>query len=824
MAWKNTFAVTFPPDAPKTSTIEIHDWIFEELKLSEKEVIAVICKDAMKKVMIKVNDEKKCEETVMEGGGKRVFVHSDKTETEVKLDLVAGQAKYIRIHELPVEIEHVEVVKALERYGRVLNVTHEMWRGHKLKVMNGVRGVRIELQKHVPSYINVGEWRVWTQYKNQPQTCAICDGPHMRAACPQRRRRQDEQPERPLSYAMLLRKQRDVPTPPHKDNEFFKDNEKKREEEQHKEDREKEGKEDEAKKGKGGEESEETEEKEKTEQEKDKGEGKAEWTVQVPKKNKKFNFMFDASGLTDESEAPQTITFTEAAFDATMAQEIQLSNRYDAISPEKRGGADGQDLQDDEEGKRKIRAFCAALSRETRRDEETLLRFYSACLDELSAERSSNPAVVPRIASIKEKTLAIMKRRLAGAAARAKCVDVQDELTSVHHVAAAVRRKKANSISSLDGTAGQRLTEQEEISEYVHGHFQKLFQPPTDNGQQETPLLDEVEACITEADNEALLASITAEELLQAVRLCPRNKSPGEDGLTAELYLEAWDVIGEDLREVFNEMLGRRSVAPSHKQGVMVLIPKVTKPSKIGDLRPVTLLDVDGKIYSRVMTRRMEKLQKKMLHPMQVQSGSDRTMHGALADIRDLISVVDEANRQRGSKVGACMVSVDIAGAFNNPRADSRRRRGTRDQAAALQRARLAQSTILGEVIGPTITDEDNEALLRPVTKEELLEALKLSPRGRSPGEDGLTAEFYLATWSVLGEDFLDVANAMLDRRKVAPSHKVGVMTLIPKVASVERIGDLRPITLLNVDGKVFSRVVTRRLCALQPKLLHPMQ
>ena len=45
-------------------------------------------------------------------------------------------------------------------------------------------------------------------------------------------------------------------------------------------------------------------------------------------------------------------------------------------------------------------------------------------------------------------------------------------------------------------------------------------------------------------------------------------------------------------------------------------------------------------------------------------------MHDALADVQDSIAVVDLGNQQRGARVGACLVALDIAGSFNNVRHD----------------------------------------------------------------------------------------------------------------------------------------------------------
>ena len=56
--------------------------------------------------------------------------------------------------------------------------------------------------------------------------------------------------------------------------------------------------------------------------------------------------------------------------------------------------------------------------------------------------------------------------------------------------------------------------------------------------------------------------------------------------------------------------------------------------------------------------------------------------------------------------------------------------------------------------------DEQEQALCEGLlTVEECREALKGMDTGKSPGIDGLTAEFYLAFWAVLGNDPVEVLN-----------------------------------------------------------------
>ena len=56
--------------------------------------------------------------------------------------------------------------------------------------------------------------------------------------------------------------------------------------------------------------------------------------------------------------------------------------------------------------------------------------------------------------------------------------------------------------------------------------------------------------------------------------------------------------------------------------------------------------------------------------------------------------------------------------------------------------------------------DEQEQASCEGLlTVEECREALNGMDTGKSPGIDGLTAEFYVAFWAVLGSDLVEVLN-----------------------------------------------------------------
>ena len=73
----------------------------------------------------------------------------------------------------------------------------------------------------------------------------------------------------------------------------------------------------------------------------------------------------------------------------------------------------------------------------------------------------------------------------------------------------------------------------------------------------------------------------------------------------AEVYLATWDVIGDAISEVMNQMWSNRSVPKQLLQGVITLIAKNSRPPLVEDYHPITLLDVDTKLLARLMARRL---------------------------------------------------------------------------------------------------------------------------------------------------------------------------------------------------------------------------
>jgi len=96
---------------------------------------------------------------------------------------------------------------------------------------------------------------------------------------------------------------------------------------------------------------------------------------------------------------------------------------------------------------------------------------------------------------------------------------------------------------------------------------------------------------------------------------------------------------------------------------------------------------------------------------------------------------------------------------------------------------------------------------------------------GKSPGSDGLTSEFYKRFWDEVGEDvFKSIKNAF-DKGELSIWQKRGIITLLPKKDKpTDVLNNLRPVTLLNGDYKIATKVIANRLAEVLPDIISPNQ
>lgn len=123
-----------------------------------------------------------------------------------------------------------------------------------------------------------------------------------------------------------------------------------------------------------------------------------------------------------------------------------------------------------------------------------------------------------------------------------------------------------------------------------------------------------------------------------------------------------------------------------------------------------------------------------------------------------------------------------------------------------------------------TVTEEQNQELLLPVTSKEVKCAVFSMHPDKSPGHDGLNPGFFQAYWHIVGADIVKFCQQFFQTGELPEGINRTLVCLIPKVKQPKQMGDLRPISLCNVLFRILSKVMANRLKICLPTLISEQQ
>ena len=278
-----------------------------------------------------------------------------------------------------------------------------------------------------------------------------------------------------------------------------------------------------------------------------------------------------------------------------------------------------QDLEDHgllwELIKMEIRAFTISYSKQiakTKNDYEKDLIQEVSRLGNIG-ENSSSPETVQKYIKVKNELDKISYDRTRGACVRSKARWHEfGERSSKYFLNLEKRNYENKCITSLIKENGRSIRDPKEILKEQKRFYQFLYS--SQNPQVNDPKFevffdnDKVEKLNDEQRNncEGLL---TENECFNALKCFQRNKSPGNDGFTAEFYSFFWNQLGKTMVSSFNYGFHKGELSISQRQSVIRLIPKKNKNlSYLKNWRPISLLNVDYKIASKALALRLKKV------------------------------------------------------------------------------------------------------------------------------------------------------------------------------------------------------------------------
>ena len=125
----------------------------------------------------------------------------------------------------------------------------------------------------------------------------------------------------------------------------------------------------------------------------------------------------------------------------------------------------------------------------------------------------------------------------------------------------------------------------------------------------------------------------------------------------------------------------------------------------------------------------------------------------------------------------------------------------------------------------PKLTNEQTLICEGILSEDEVFESLKSMENNKSPGNDRLSKEFYECFWDEIKKSFLACIHKAFLNHELGTSQKQTVIKLLEKKDKDKRfIKNWRPITLLNTDMKIISKVLSTRIKNVLPFLISSNQ
>ena len=111
-----------------------------------------------------------------------------------------------------------------------------------------------------------------------------------------------------------------------------------------------------------------------------------------------------------------------------------------------------------------------------------------------------------------------------------------------------------------------------------------------------------------------------------------------------------------------------------------------------------------------------------------------------------------------------------------------------------------------------SLNNDDSTFCENILSTKEISHAVRGLSQGKTPGSDGLPAEFYVKFWKQLSPILLQLYNDCFDHGSLSFSMQESITRLIFKKDDPKNLKNWRPISLLNVDYKILSKALTNRL------------
>jgi mannosylglycoprotein endo-beta-mannosidase len=137
------------------------------------------------------------------------------------------------------------------------------------------------------------------------------------------------------------------------------------------------------------------------------------------------------------------------------------------------------------------------------------------------------------------------------------------------------------------------------------------------------------------------------------------NKAPGPDGFPAKFYQTFWDTIKGDLLYLFSSLHAGQLELFRLNFSEIVLLPKVNEAEKIHQYRPICLLNVNFKIFTKVATLRLKTVADHVVRPSQTAFMQGRNI------LDGVVTLHETVHELHSKKLNGVILKLDFEKAYD---------------------------------------------------------------------------------------------------------------------------------------------------------------
>ena len=195
----------------------------------------------------------------------------------------------------------------------------------------------------------------------------------------------------------------------------------------------------------------------------------------------------------------------------------------------------------------------------------------------------------------------------------------------------------------------------------VHSYYNVLYSPEPTHQYSMNRILAHIQTTITAEDADYIVSDIDLDDILISSKRCPKVSSPGKDGLPypiLRLILTHPD-CKTLVTSVYNDAIHLGIFPKSWQETCIVLLPKKGDTNDLANWRPISLINTDCKVFTRILNSRVIDAANKVITQFQAGFMPTRFIgdHGLALRI-----LMEDAKIHNTGSVG---VAIDSAKAYD---------------------------------------------------------------------------------------------------------------------------------------------------------------